>query len=152
MAEVSRAQVGLVPVIADGYGQLLLPTKLLEYALLGVPAVCSRLPAIEAYFPPDALAYAKPGDPVDLAAQVDRLLRQPSVAKGQARRASEIARELAWERVRDRYLEALGLTPDAPSPGFAGYSPDAPPHEAGFAGTPGAGERNTALAWRARWS
>src|SRR5262249_22241835 len=28
-----------------------------------------------------------------------------------------------------------------PSPGFAGYSPDVPPHEAGFAGTPGAGER-----------
>ena len=27
-----------------------------------------------------------------------------------------------------------------PSPGYAGYSPDVPPHEAGFAGTPGAGE------------
>ena len=164
MAEVSRAQVGLVPVIADGYGQLLLPTKLLEYTLLGVPAVCSRLPAIEAYFPPDALAYAKPGDPVDLAAQVDGLLRQPSVAKGQARRASEIARELAWERVRDSYMGALGLTPDAPSPGFAGYSldgagerlgrcctPDAP--SPGFAGysPDGAGERDT-LPCRARSS
>jgi glycosyltransferase involved in cell wall biosynthesis len=124
LAEVSRADLGLVPVIADGYGQLLLPTKLLEYAWLGVPAVCSRLPAIEAYFPPDALAYAKPGDPEDLAAQVDRLLREPSVARAQACRASEIARELAWERMRVRYLGALGLTPDAPSPGFAGYSPD----------------------------
>jgi len=28
----------------------------------------------------------------------------------------------------------------APSPGCAGYSPDIPPHEAGFAGTPVAGE------------
>ena len=51
----------------------------------------------------------------------------------------------------------------APSPGFAGYSPDVPPREAGFPGvpakpvgfvgwvkgTPGAGERNT-HAWRAR--
>jgi len=136
LAEVSRAHLGLVPVIADGYGHLLLPTKLLEYAWLGVPAVCSRLPAIQAYFPADALAYAEPGDPVDLAAQVDRLLRQPSVAKAQACRASDIARELAWERMRDRYLAALGLTPHAPSP-------DLPPREAGFAGTPGAGERNS---------
>ena len=164
MAEVSRAQVGLVPVIADGYGQLLLPTKLLEYALLGVPAVCSRLPAMEAYFPPDALAYAEPGDPVDLAKQVDRLLRQPSAAKEQARRASEIARELAWERIRDSYMGALGLTSDAPSPGFAGYSPDgagerfgpcSPPDapSPGFAGySPDvAGERNT-LPCRARSS
>ena len=109
LAEVSRAQLGLVPVVPDGYGQLLLPTKLLEYAWLGVPAVSSRLPAIEAYFPSDALAYARPGDPEDLAAQVDRLLRQPAAAEAQALRASEVARELAWEHVRDRYLGALGL-------------------------------------------
>jgi glycosyltransferase involved in cell wall biosynthesis len=109
LAEVSRARLGLVPVVPDGYGQLLLPTKLLEYAWLGVPAVSSRLPAIEAYFPSSAVAYARPGDPEDLAAQVDRLLRQPAAAEAQARRASEVARELAWERVRDRYLGALGL-------------------------------------------
>jgi glycosyltransferase involved in cell wall biosynthesis len=109
LAEVSRARLGLVPIIPDGYGQLLLPTKLLEYAWLGVPAVSSRLPAIEAYFPSSALAYARPGDPEDLAAQVDLLLRRPAAAEAQARRASEVARALAWERVRDRYLGALGL-------------------------------------------
>jgi len=27
----------------------------------------------------------------------------------------------------------------APSPAYGGYSPDSPPHEAGFAGTPGRG-------------
>jgi glycosyltransferase involved in cell wall biosynthesis len=111
LAEVSRARLGLVPVIADGYGQLLLPTKLLEYAWLGVPAVSSRLPAIEAYFPSSAVAYARPGDPEDFAAQVDLLLRRPAAAEAQARRASEVAQELAWERVRDRYLGALGLAP-----------------------------------------
>ena len=141
LAEVSRARLGIVAVIADGYGQLLLPTKLLEYAWLGVPAVCSRLPAIEAYFPPDALAYATPGDPEDLAAQIDRLLRQPAVAKEQALRASEIARDLAWERMRDRYLGALGLKQDVSLsclPGLAPSYSDAPPGDA--------------LRWRARWS
>ena len=111
LAEVSRARLGLVPVLADGYGELLLPTKLLECAWLGVPAVCSQLPAMEAYFPPGAVAYARPGDPEDLARQVGRLLARPALAEEQARRASAIARELAWERVRDRYLEALGLAP-----------------------------------------
>jgi len=119
LAEVCRARLGIVPVLADGYGELLLPTKLLEYAWLGIPAVCSRLPAIEAYFPPDALAYARPGDPRDVAAQVDRLLRQPATAEAQARRASRVARTLAWERMRDRYLEALGLAPDV-RPAVAG--------------------------------
>lgn len=109
LAEVSRARLGLVPVLGDGYGELLLPTKLLEYAWLGVPAVCSRLRAIEAYFPPDAVAYARPGDPEDLAGAIDALLRQPDAAEARARRASGIARELAWERVRGGYLTALGL-------------------------------------------
>ncbi|HXM56513.1 MAG TPA: glycosyltransferase, partial [Candidatus Dormibacteraeota bacterium] len=109
LAEVSRARLGLVPVLADGYGELLLPTKLLEYAWLGVPAVCSRLPAMEAYFPPDAVAYARPGDAEDLAARIDALLREPEAAEARARRASEIARGLAWERVRGDYLAALGL-------------------------------------------
>jgi glycosyltransferase involved in cell wall biosynthesis len=109
LAEVSRARLGLVPILADGYGELLLPTKLLECAWLGVPVACSRLPAVEAYFPPGALAYARPGDPADLAAAIDGLLRDPAAAERQAARASEIAQELAWERVRDAYLAALGL-------------------------------------------
>src|SRR5262249_47813709 len=74
MAGIMQATIGVVGVIPDGYGHHLLPTQLLEYAHLGVPVVCSRLPAIEAYFRPDALAYATPGDPADMALQIDRLL------------------------------------------------------------------------------
>jgi glycosyltransferase involved in cell wall biosynthesis len=109
IAEIRRATIGVVAVVSDGYGHLLLPTKLLEYAHVGVPVVCSRLPAIEAYFGPDALAYATPGDPADMAVQIDRLLRDPNAARRQAQRAAEIAERLAWKHVRLDYLSALGL-------------------------------------------
>lgn len=107
--QVRSATLGIVAVLADGYGQLLLPTKLLEYARSGVPAVCSRLPAIEAYFPPDAVAYFQAGDERDLAAQVARLLDDPALARRHASRAAETARALAWDHVRLDYLRALGL-------------------------------------------
>ena len=49
-----------------------------------------------------------------------------------------LARRLTPEAIaRIRSTLSLAVTL---SPGFAGYSSDSPPHEAGFAGTPGAGE------------
>lgn len=110
--EVARPRLGLVPVLADGYGELPLPTRLLEYAWLDLPAVCSRLPAIQGYCPPDTLACADPGDAGDVAARVGRLLRDPAAAEQQASRASLVARELGWERVRGTCLAALGVGGD----------------------------------------
>jgi len=109
IVEIRQATIGGVGVIPDGYGHHRWPPKLLEYAHLGVPVVCSRLPAIEAYFRPDALAYATPGDPADMAVQIDRLLRDPQPARRQAHRPAEIAERLAWRHMRLDYLSALGL-------------------------------------------
>ena len=52
MAHVRRASVGVVSVIADGYGDLLLPNKLFDYVAQGVPVACARLSAIADHFPP----------------------------------------------------------------------------------------------------
>jgi len=110
MVQVSRAAIGLVPVIRDGYGELLLPTKLLEYVELGVPVVASRLPTIEEHFPDGTLTYVEPGDPVALAAGVDRILRDPARASIQARRATDAISGLRWKAVSARYVAALGLS------------------------------------------
>lgn len=109
MAEISTCTVGIVPVIADGYGELLLPNKLLDYAALGVPAVCSRLPAVEDYFPNDSVAYFKPGDASALASQVDRLLKDRSAAEQQAKRARAVAVSIGWETVRTQYLDIMAV-------------------------------------------
>ena len=116
LAQVRRAAIGIVAVLDDGYGHLLLPTKLLEYARLGVPAVCPRLAAVEDYFPPGSVAYFRAGDATDLAAQVERLLADPEAARVQAARAREVADALSWERMRNRYAGALGLAEPAGSP------------------------------------
>jgi glycosyltransferase involved in cell wall biosynthesis len=109
MAEVRKATLGLVPVIADGYGELMLPTKLFEYVTHGIPVVSSRLPAIAEYFPPDAVAYCTPGDALSLAAQVDMLLQDPARRRQQANRAGEVVKGLGWGPMSERYLAALGL-------------------------------------------
>jgi len=109
MSEIRRANAGIVAIIADGYGELLLPTKLLEYAANGVPVSCARLPTIAHHFPSDSLAYFTPGDAADLARQLDWLLSNGEAAAAQARRASIAMHALSWDVVGPRYMAALGF-------------------------------------------
>jgi glycosyltransferase involved in cell wall biosynthesis len=109
MAEIRQASVGIVAIVADGYGELLLPTKLLEYVQHDVPVVCSRLPTIANHFPDDAVAYFDPGDAAGLAAQADRLLRNRREAERQAARAKLAMRGFSWDALAPRYMAALGL-------------------------------------------
>ena len=121
IAQVQRAAAGIVSVIADGYGEVLLPTKLLEYTSLAVPTVCARLPAVEDYFPEDSMAYFTPGDSDDLAHKLEAVLGEPALAASRARRAAEVAARLGWDRMRHTYLQALGLpVEDSGTPDRAG--------------------------------
>jgi glycosyltransferase involved in cell wall biosynthesis len=107
MARIRASTVGIVPVLPDGYGEFLLPNKLFDYVAEGIPAVCSRLPTIQEYFPADAVAYFEPGDPAALAAQVARLLRDANLRRVQAEKAREALSTLSWECVSRTYLAAL---------------------------------------------
>jgi len=110
LAEIRQATLGIVPVVADGYGHVILPTKLFDYVAEGVPTVCSRLPAVEERFPPDSLAYFPPGDAHALAREIDRLLRDPDRGRRQAERAKEVMRTIDWATMSRQYLVALGAT------------------------------------------
>jgi glycosyltransferase involved in cell wall biosynthesis len=110
MDQVRQATLGIVPMLADGYGDLCLPNKVLEFVALGIPVVSSRLPAIEEHFTEDCLAYFDPGDAAGLAAQVRRLLADPSAARRQASLARAAMTDLTWETVAGRYHDALGLS------------------------------------------
>lgn len=109
MAEIRKAAVGIVAIIADGYGELLFPTKLLEYVEQEIPVVCARLPTIADHFPPDSLAYFDPSDATGLADQADNLLRHRKEAAQQARRAKLVMRDFSWAVLAPRYMAALGL-------------------------------------------
>jgi glycosyltransferase involved in cell wall biosynthesis len=110
LAQIRRATIGIVPVIADRYGHVILPTKLFDYITEGVPAVCSRLPAVQERFPADAIAYFTPGNAEELAQEIDRLLHDPRAAAHQAERAREALRAIDWEAMSGQYLIALGAT------------------------------------------
>lgn len=115
MEEVRHATLGIVPLLADGYGELMTPTKLFDYVQQGLPAVCARLPGIEGFFPFDTVRYFEAGSARGLAEALADLLADPDGATAMARRAQKALARFSWDRFAPRYLEILCPAPARPS-------------------------------------
>lgn len=105
-SRLAEAHLGVVPTLRDGFTELLLPVKLLEYVHMGLPVVASRLPVIERYFGDDVLL-AEPGDPASIAAAIEGVRVDPVLARQRAVRASLRLAEIEWRRQREQYLELV---------------------------------------------
>ncbi len=66
-AYIMEADLAVVPYRDDPFTGDLLPTKLMEYALLGVPAVAARTRGIAAYFDETMVCFFRPGAVDELA-------------------------------------------------------------------------------------
>jgi glycosyltransferase involved in cell wall biosynthesis len=84
-----------------------LPTKLLEYAAIGVPVITFRNPVIERYFPEDSVAYVDPASPENLHRAMLALATDPPRALRQAARAGEVMATLRWSAQKPRYFEVI---------------------------------------------
>lgn len=99
--------IGIVPNRDNAATQIMLPVKLMEYAMLGVPVVAARLAPITQYFDERSIEFFKPEDPEALADAVVRLYKDPRRCALLARSAARTACELSanWA---ENYLEAIG--------------------------------------------
>ena len=102
-----KASVGIVPYSPDDFTYYVLPTKLLEYAALGIPAIVSRLPAIEAYFDEGMVGYFEPGNATDLANQILRFHRDPQMAAKVALNATRFTDMYNWQQHREVYFRLV---------------------------------------------
>ena len=106
-AELAKADIGLVPSLRDPWTDEVLPTKLLEYAALGVPVITFRNPVIESYFPEDTVTYVDPASPENLLVAMRTLIRDPERARLQAERASKVMATMSWEQQKHTYFEVI---------------------------------------------
>ncbi len=66
-AQIVTADLAIIPYYNDVFTNELLPTKLLEYMALGMPAIASRTMGISAYFDDTMIQFFTPGDVEELA-------------------------------------------------------------------------------------
>jgi glycosyltransferase involved in cell wall biosynthesis len=119
---LGQVSVGVVANRPDSFSRLVLPTKLLEYLALGIPAVVTRTETTDYYFQPGELTTVERPDADSLADAIAPLLADPAEARRRLENARRFFTRHAWERERAEYVAlaerlARRTTPASAVPG-----------------------------------
>jgi len=101
---IATADVAVVPYRNDIFTDSLMPTKLMEYAVEGIPTIVARTTAISAYFPDEMVEYFKPGDVDDLVRSILRLYRDPQRCEDLGRAIRTFNERYNWVDESAKYV------------------------------------------------
>lgn len=104
---IAEADLGLIPYRRDVFTDGILPTKLMEYAALGVPAIVARTPAISAYFDQTMVAFFTAGDVDELACCIESLYHDRSRLLELAHNIKKFNQNYSWTAQKNTYLNLL---------------------------------------------
>jgi glycosyltransferase involved in cell wall biosynthesis len=98
------ADVGVVAQKASAYSDLVHTNKMMEYWILSLPVIASRLRATSETYDDSILEYYEPGDPVDLARAIRRLHDDPARREELVRNGAEAFERFGWDVQREVFL------------------------------------------------
>ena len=104
---IERADAGVVPYRRDVFTDGILPTKLMEYMALNMPAIAARTPIIEAYWDDSMVEFFPPGDIDGLSNSILRLYHDRDRRETLARNTERFNRTYHWSRIADEFAALI---------------------------------------------
>jgi glycosyltransferase involved in cell wall biosynthesis len=104
---ILSCQLGIVPIRSTVFTDTGLPTKLMEYAALGLPAIAARTTANQLYFEGTNTEFFEPGNVDDLARCIGMLYHNPERLAELARGAQEFNRRYNWAKIGAEYVATV---------------------------------------------
>lgn len=94
--KLESMDVGIVANRVNVATELMLPSKLIDYVVLGIPAIVPRLKTIEYYFSPDMVSYFEPESVESMVATTVRVYKDKEGREQQARSAKSFLDKHGW--------------------------------------------------------
>lgn len=101
--QLVQADVGIYPALSDCHMSVAIPGKVLEFAIMGLPILSSRLQIVEELFGDSAVLFFEPGNIEQFAQCVIRLYEDPSLRKKLVQQADQVFEE---RQSREREIKA----------------------------------------------
>jgi glycosyltransferase involved in cell wall biosynthesis len=99
--KLESMDVGIVANRVNAATDLMLPSKLIDYVVLGIPAIVPKLRAIEYYFSPVMVSYFEPESVESMVATTVRVYKDKEGRRQQAVNAKDFLREYGWHNDRN---------------------------------------------------
>jgi glycosyltransferase involved in cell wall biosynthesis len=108
--KIAQADVGIYPALPDAHMNIATPTKVLEFAVMGIPIISSRLEIIEEMFGNSSVMVFDPGDIGQFAECVVELYESPSLREELVSKTDQnFVQKHSWENEFLVYYELLNL-------------------------------------------
>jgi glycosyltransferase involved in cell wall biosynthesis len=112
--EIAKADVGVYTAIPDAHMDIAMPGKVLEYVVMGIPVVASRLRILEAFFDDTSLLFFAPGVVEEFISQILKLHSDQALRKELIENADQVfTYKYTW---KNEYINYLMLIDKLTSP------------------------------------
>lgn len=104
---IKSADAAVVPYRRDIFTDGILPTKLMEYAALGVPTIVAKTPAITAYFNDTMVEFFTSGVVEELAHSIRDLYQNKSQLEKLAKNIQQFNHSYNWQKQKSEYITLI---------------------------------------------
>lgn len=104
---MARANLGVIPKLADDFGNEAFSTKSLEFMACGVPVVMSRTMIDTFYFSDEHVRFFEPGNAEDLAEAIWEVYSRPEQTRRRVEAALQLISRDNWHTRKNEYLALI---------------------------------------------
>ncbi|NLG52303.1 MAG: glycosyltransferase family 4 protein [Chloroflexi bacterium] len=105
---IAQAHIGIYTALPDAHMDIATPSKVLEYAMMGIPIVASRLKIINDLFGSTGVMMFKPGSSHEFASCILQLYQHPELRQEMVRNVDmNFVATHSWRYESQKYIELL---------------------------------------------